>query len=352
VETASTLPTLYGICGTAQACACASAGEAALGLAPSPLVVWLRRLLVDAETVKEHLWRILLDWPRFLGEPPLEAAMSKVMDLWLRLRTLLTVPPNPLLPGAVAGRTDVATATLLCDGLARLSATHVLGTDPGDWLTRIQTREDLLAWAASTDTASARLVHRVQALGWGDAGGNPVIALPRLTAMDLERLLSGADAARFVAEPRWEGEPRESSPFTRRLELAPVAALTAALGNGLLPRLAAQLMELASLQQALGTALESPEGATQPLAVVTRDRVGVALIPAARGLLVHRAMVDQGRILDYQILAPTAWNFHPRGVVALGLSALPDVQVETLERQARLFVTALDPCVDYHLTVS
>jgi coenzyme F420-reducing hydrogenase alpha subunit len=127
--------------------------------------------------------------------------------------------------------------------------------------------------------------------------------------------------------------------------------LTQGTGNGLLPRLSAQLVELATLQQSLYICLEHLDEPVEPLAAATEKGVGIAQVPAARGLLVHRVEVDRGRIRDYRILAPTEWNFHPRGVVARGLSTLSPVDTDTLERQARLFVTAVDPCVDYHLTI-
>ena len=57
----------------------AAACEAALGLQPPPLVDRLRELLTSAETVREHLWRILLDWPRLLGEDPDGPAMAAAM---------------------------------------------------------------------------------------------------------------------------------------------------------------------------------------------------------------------------------------------------------------------------------
>jgi hypothetical protein len=350
-ETASGLPALFGVCAAAQACACASACEAALGLGAPPAIIRLRRLLVDAETVKEHLWRMLFDWPRFLDQPPLETAMSKVMGTWLRLRTLLAGSMDFSASGADPLRVDVSSARLALDGLARMSEEPVFGVPPTDWLARIRTREELCTWAESTDTASAGLIRRVQAQSWGSVGDNKITALPHLRARDLDALLSGADVDRFVAEPLWGGKPRESSPFTRQRERAPVAVLTQATGNGLLPRLSAQLVELATLQQSLYICLEHLDEPVEPLAAATEKGVGIAQVPAARGLLVHRVEVDRGRIRDYRILAPTEWNFHPRGVVARGLSTLSPVDTDTLERQARLFVTAVDPCVDYHLTI-
>ena len=158
-ETAASLPALFSICTCAQACACASACEAAHGLAPSPGVDRLRRLLVDAETVKEHLWRILLDWPRFHGESPLEAAMSKAMGAWLRLRALLMPGTGPPQPAADVPKPDFSKATAAIDELTRPSAEQVLGVQPADWLGEIQTRKDLLAWA-EPEVRSARGAHR------------------------------------------------------------------------------------------------------------------------------------------------------------------------------------------------
>jgi coenzyme F420-reducing hydrogenase alpha subunit len=82
--------------------------------------------------------------------------------------------------------------------------------------------------------------------------------------------------------------------------------------------------------------------------------IGVAQSAAARGLLVHRVSIADGRIRDYRILAPTEWNFHPLGVVAEGLReiAYGINDVQRLERLARLYITAIDPCVEYELSVS
>ncbi len=84
------------------------------------------------------------------------------------------------------------------------------------------------------------------------------------------------------------------------------------------------------------------------------NATGVGSAEAARGLLVHRVTIINGRVEQYQILAPTEWNFHPQGVVAQGLTAIAGSGAEgaELERLARLYITAVDPCVDYKLYVS
>ena len=70
---------------------------------------------------------------------------------------------------------------------------------------------------------------------------------------------------------------------------------------------------------------------------------GCGSVQAARGLLVHHVRLEDDRIADLRILAPTEWNFHPDGPLALGLLGIP--AGDDLEWRARLLCLALDPCV-------
>ena len=80
--------------------------------------------------------------------------------------------------------------------------------------------------------------------------------------------------------------------------------------------------------------------------------IGIGRADAARGLLVHLARVERERVTSYRILAPTEWNFHPRGILALSLAALPDAADDVLRRQAELLIMATDPCVAFALALS
>src|SRR5512134_1300128 len=62
------LPLFYSICAVAQAQAAQTACERALGITPERGVRLARELLVCLETAREHLWRILIDWPAFVDE--------------------------------------------------------------------------------------------------------------------------------------------------------------------------------------------------------------------------------------------------------------------------------------------
>ena len=385
--TLETLPRLFSVCATAQTVACVAAGEAALGIRPPPRVLVMRLLLVDLETVREHLWRMLLDWPRFLGEGPQGPAMAQVMAAFDQVRRDLTANGDPLRPGAGLGTgavrpdaattavatTTAATATTASStaaalmALSAITSRQVLGQHPGDWLTTTRDLQALRHWARTTDTAAARLVNLVDRQGWAGLGRSPVAVLPALTLAALDARLSGPGAEAFIAAPLWHGAAAESTPFSRQINQALVADLARKLGNGLLPRLTAQLVELASLLVGLPRRLAALTEAdptaevvpahADPLsgrhaAVAPSPGTGLAQVQAARGLLVHRLTLEEGRLADYRILAPTEWNFHPQGAAALGLATLPATDEATLRRLAGLFITALDPCVAYDISIS
>jgi coenzyme F420-reducing hydrogenase alpha subunit len=352
-ETAALLPALFSVCATAQAVACAQACEAALGMEPPPPIPRLRELLTRAETVREHLWRMLLDWPRLLGEDPQGAAMAGVMGACGRLRTALG---DPLLPGACRGEPDIQAGLEALDALERIGVERVFGMAPAAWLDRVTGGAGLKTWAAAAHTPAAGLLRRVEDRGWAALGRSPVPGLPPLSAARWEVLLGGEDADDFVAAPLWQGRPAESSPLTRNRDVPLVAGLSRRCHNGLVPRLAAQLTELASLLVRLrggirDLGMEGVSSAPVPRGVLPVG-VGIARVQAARGLLVHRVFVRNETVVEYRILAPTEWNFHPAGPVAAGLAGLPPMDDDDLLRFAGLFVIAVDPCVDYAVNMA
>ena len=348
VDVARLLPGLFSICATAQASACAAACERSLGVAPSAGARARRALLLRAETVKEHLWRLLLDWPKALDLAPGTTAMAEVMRAQLALRAALGAAGDPFLPGAALPAPS-ATETGEAAALHAAARQRVFAMAPADWLAETGTPAGLAAWAETAGTQAAALVRTLLDEDIAALGRNAVRPLPDAALPELAAALAGPDADAFVAEPAWKRLPRETTPFARKREAPLIAALAAEHGNGLLPRLTALLVELAEQLVALAsTATAGPE----PAAVVEPDAppgTGTGSAPAARGLLVHRVVLDGERVASYRILAPTEWNFHPAGVVAAGLAGLGSAATE---RAARLYITAVDPCVGYRLSVS
>ncbi|HHI71586.1 MAG TPA: HupV protein, partial [Rhodobacteraceae bacterium] len=78
---------------------------------------------------------------------------------------------------------------------------------------------------------------------------------------------------------------------------------------------------------------------------------GAGLTEAARGALGHWLRVEKGQIANYQIIAPTTWNFSPRDAsgtpgpleqALVGLQVAPgDVTPVMVQHVVRSF----DPCM-------
>jgi Ni,Fe-hydrogenase I large subunit len=147
-----------------------------------------------------------------------------------------------------------------------------------------------------------------------------------------------------------------------------VAAFLAEHGNAVPTRMMARLVELAQLLARVGApATMNPDvrarvrtGETvsdAPCrhwvdAIELAPGEGLAAVQTARGLLLHRARIADGRVAAYQIVAPTEWNFHPRGALVRGLEGAPAEDEAALVRDARLVVQALDPCVACRVEVA
>jgi coenzyme F420-reducing hydrogenase alpha subunit len=75
----SMVPLLFSLCGNAQAYAALQACRAAMGMPAEPEAEAARECLVQLETVREHAWRILLDWPVLLGRPADKTAIAALL---------------------------------------------------------------------------------------------------------------------------------------------------------------------------------------------------------------------------------------------------------------------------------
>ncbi|MEO5338079.1 MAG: nickel-dependent hydrogenase large subunit, partial [Magnetospirillum sp. WYHS-4] len=187
-------------------------------------------------------------------------------------------------------------------------------------------------FAAALAGDHAALLRKVEADGLAGYGACAIGPLPDF---DPGAALAGDRDHRFVAAPDWGGQVFQTGPLARRW--TETAALRERFGSGLLAHLQARLDELETLVPAmrrLAQGLEHDGGVLVPEGGGT----GLGVVEAARGRLYHRIEIERGRIARYQILAPTEWNFHPRGPLAEGLKGADP-------GPARLLVAALDPCV-------
>jgi Ni,Fe-hydrogenase I large subunit len=339
-ESLHLLALLFSVCTMAQSCAGVRACEQALDLVEPPTVAARRNLLVKLETLREHLWRMFLDWPEWLNEDADQEAMQQVLRLQGALSGLLD-PRQDLfhVSGSLAHVNDQEWQQLTGQLLA-LVEKRVFGQPLERWLTLADV-DALDAWSVSAGTPAARLLRSVREKGWAAAGGCSIEALPDLDGCELARYL---EYRTFVETPLWRGQPRETTALTR-VGSPLVDALQEDSGNGLLTRLAARLFEVAQLCGDL-RAFRVQEAYVP--ACLAHAGMGFGQAEAARGRLIHQVVVEDERITRYRILAPTEWNFHPRGVVVRGLESLCGRKAEIRE-QARLLIGVIDPCVGYEL---
>ena len=341
-EALTLLPGLFSVCGTAQACAGARACEQALGLNASPATESVRNALVHMETAREHLWRILLDWPGFLGEQPDRRAMAEASALHQTFRRTISTGNDLFLPGASADRSNTMAAPAVVTKLGRLLEQTVFAMPAEVWIT-LEDEADLTEWAAEGQSVAARLCDLVLRSGWSGLGRSNIAPLPELGAEPLRARMAEPG---FIAAPTWDSLPWETGPLARQANRRLIRDLAERHSNGLVTRLAARLLELALLPSQIAR-----QAGPEPSSAEHQPGIGLAQVEAARGRLVHAVELVEKTIASYLILAPTEWNFHPAGAVAQGLAILDNSDRETLRRQATLLINAVDPCVEYRLEI-
>jgi uptake hydrogenase large subunit len=344
----ATLPLVYSICATAQAAAAVQAGERALGVEPEPAHQLARAVLVDAETAREHLFRLLTAWPEWLGETPAREALAMLGRQRMAWTRALYPDADAFACGGGRLDPDRAQAEALVGALRDLLG-RVVGADGAVWPALVDAA-GLLDWVGRDESLAQRMLGHLVAQGHDRLGRSGVGLLPALPDAELAALLAAPAADGFVARPSWQGESGETGALQREAESPLVADLLQQRGNDLLTRLVARLAELHRvidrLEAGLGTLAPAQPGG-MPSA---REGEGLAQVDAARGVLVHWLRLEGGSVAGHRILAPTEWNFHPQGALAQGLAGLP--AGPDLAGLARLLVDAVDPCVACHVEVN
>jgi hypothetical protein len=318
-EAAALVPRLFSFCGRAQGIAAELAVAAARGVDRAPARAAYTRA-IETEMAQQYLWRALIDWPQAVDATPDHAALTAAR-------------------GALSGDDPPASGAV-----RDLIETRILGGDAAAWLTSHVAAFE--TWIARAPTAAARLLAAVQRDG-PRHGASDIPLLPPLDEAGAARLAAALDREPdFERMPTLAGWPAETGAVARMQAVPVVAALGAAYGRSTLVRLVARLAELARLA--------SGQPAAQPLfgAVACGSGDGLAWVETARGLLVHRVQIADDCVRRYRIVAPTEWNFHPRGACAAGLAQASAATAAELRQRAHWLAQALDPCVAYRVEIA
>ncbi len=354
---------LFSVCGRSQACACATAIENACGAVASAETQVLRRAAVDMETLREHLWRIFLDWPKHLGLQPQRQALALVLQLQQEFELAFGDIHRWFVPQLSAASVHSATVDSPSVDYVAINATlkrlesliggQLLGGTVAGWRA-LHSHQQMRTWLATTSgrqrPVAVAMLGKIEESGWSAAGQGAVEALSLAGETSLGTLVQRLQSWDFIARPEWLGEPRESSSLMRN-HTPLLTDLRETCGTGLLTRAAALVSEVVALLQRL-QGLFTERGLAWEAWPATHagSALPVGLVNAARGQLLHWLQLQGSTITDYRILAPTEWNFHPRGVVARSLQSLRG-SVSAIHHQAALLIELVDPCVGYQLTL-
>lgn len=155
--------------------------------------------------------------------------------------------------------------------------------------------------------------------------------------------------------PRLHGEVMEVGALARQLvDGHPlIVDLVTNSGGNVRNRVIARLLEIARIVPAMETWAKALKPG-EPFYIhqsIPDEAQGAGLIEAARGSLGHWLRIKNGRIFNYQIIAPTTWNFSPRdrddcpGALEQALVDAPVRKGEKDPVSVQHIVRSFDPCM-------
>ncbi len=340
-ETLRLLPMLFSICGQAQSVAAVRAIENATQKHSSTKVEQRRNLLITLEGIREHLWRMLLDWPLLLGgksDALVFAPLNRDITALLKLAN-----PNSIVTAQPGLRQPLDPVCKTFQGLWQTVRTSVLKhlfSDPNF---------SIAGNTPSADCEANRLLQALDKNGWSTLGNMTLGALPELAEEQLTHIITGPNSDRFIRSPDWQNSCYETGPFARQKKQSFMQAIIEQYGSGAYSRMYARLAEL---QQMMSVVDADLAGACMFRTKHSKTNAGIAQVEAVRGKLIHYIELEGDKIFRYRIVAPTEWNFHNDGIVKKMLGSLMKKSTGVLTAEARLLIQLIDPCVGYKLRVN
>lgn len=163
------------------------------------------------------------------------------------------------------------------------------------------------------------------------------------------------DAYTWNKAPRWNAQVVETGAIARQLASAHplVRDVVARYGGTVYGRVLARVLELARtlpLMESWLAQVRPHEAFCVPAPLPSEGRA-MGLTEAARGALGHWLVLHNGRIANYQIIAPTSWNFSPRdalgspGALEQALVGAPVRPGERTPVAVQHIVRSFDPCM-------
>jgi hypothetical protein len=318
---AALVPRLFALCAMAQGAAVTTALAAARGEAVSSDRVAAQEGAVLAERLVELL------------------------------RGTITSLAGPALPAFVPGLREVIDAARRFDGAALPTIDAVAAIDSGLEALGLPGRcfddaDSYQCWLASSSPLAE--LHRALLV---DDRNFCAVALDLLAAADDARVGAALlqSGPLFASLPDLDGLVPETGALARQA----AHPLIAAHEHGLGARLLARLIEIRATPDQLRALLRGEATTNLISAQQLAPGLGLAAVECARGRLHHLVRLDQqGLVSQFAILAPTEWNFHPRGPLSRALQDLALSIDESDRTRVERLVAAFDPCVAFGVSIA
>lgn len=325
------IPMLYSLCGASQKIAAIRAAESALGIQVSNQADQARGLLVFAETARELTLRLFSDW--LADESNIKVKIIKwFAGVSHRYSWALCIDPQE------AGPIDLKSCAKDLEGILSLSV--------------IKTITDGKSMSAFLEEGSAGLTSEVRRLFVSDIDrllAEPLAGIDftdASTQTAISAALKSDEAYRFCAQPVLNSRCYENSLYTLIYNDNSLNKKDYYCNlNGLSFRFIVLINALCSMPQSIRVEPQS--------SLIKTSHKGTGIVKAARGALLHQLQLeDQSAseciVKDYKIVAPTEWNFHPRGTLVKMLEGVK-VGKEQLLVLVESLIKLIDPCVEWQL---
>lgn len=235
----------------------------------------------------------------------------------------------------------------------------VLARDAGLIRDALSACRELVGGTASQNGAIGRVISGAESLGLGkndnvlqqalsalpDESGFLSIPPDVLTEDDDESVCDGLSfhGEAFSQTPHLVGRCPETGAYAQHFPQLDHS------GSALVDRMCARFMFLeAGLRH-----LSDPESSTLWSSGILRPGQGFGAVESPRGRLYHWAKVDSdGIVVDYGIVSPTEWNFHPAGPFVATLLGSKVGAADKAQSMIAWLAALFDPCVAFRVVLA
>lgn len=360
----NTVPLLYGVCAMAQTTAAAMAILASSSSSkPSEFDFDCSRhcILVQTENLREHSIRLLRDIQPIVQKGSVDAGHFRILGAVLNKIKLNLFPLNDAFTNQHSAEPLAHNNSLkqTIDDFIKVVDTAIFAGEMQAFQ-HCATHAELEKWQRSYPSLASELLNTVSTL---DALHHNEV---RLSACSIDHfgqlhftvckeMLNG-NGVSYAQQPVLNNKCLHTGSFARQSEhpLLRDNTQSAAIGH-LKQQWLARLLDITELAQQLAKSSRlNAEQSTWRKWLQHKHcgDIGISAVETARGLLMHAARVLDGNIIEYCVVAPTEWNFHPEGIVPQTLSNTSVLPRAEREQYARWFINALDPCIHFQLEVA